>query len=89
MTEEGQEPGGSVGFKSTWWREGVAAAAPLLGLVSAPRLEVRGAVLHASCRPGPVCIGRYLTGSSEVQWHPSIRRTFTEHLLCARQGPVG
>lgn len=87
MTEEGQEPGGSVGFKSTWWREGVAAAAPFLRLVAALRLDVRGALLHASRRPGPVC--RKLTGSFEVQWHQSISRTFTEHLLCSKQGPVG
>lgn len=27
MAEEGQEPGGRVGFKSTWWHKGRAVAA--------------------------------------------------------------
>lgn len=54
MAEEGQEPGGSVGFKSTWWRKGgAAAAAAPLGRESSALEGVRGCHPPRLLRPGP------------------------------------
>ena len=53
MAEEGLEPGGRVGFKSTWWRKGGAAAAALLGLQTCTAERVRGSHPPRLLRPGP------------------------------------
>lgn len=86
MAGEGQEPGGGVGFKSTCWREGGAAAAAPWGWCPPPGMACVGDLVRATCRPGRVRISRYL---GRVQWRSSIRQTFPEHLLGVRQGLVG
>lgn len=63
MAGEGQEPGCGVGFKSTWWREGGAAGAALLEVVSTTRSGVRGS-LPAWAPWSWVCL--YFIGSCEV-----------------------
>lgn len=102
MVGEGPEPGGCVGFKSTWWLRGWARArAGLRGLkAQGPQgLQPCGCgsealVLFWERRFLHHLLGSWASHSASLSLFvsvgfceaPALQQTFPGHLLCARQG---